>query len=473
MKTVMAELTDEIASVKLVSHACVKITAAKTVILTDPWFFGRVFNNGWGLSPEPSLDDLKKDLADVTHIWISHEHPDHLHFPSLKFLCDEVGLANIQILFQETNSEKVFDVLRKIGYTRFLPLSHLKATTISESIDIISYGHRHLDSCFGIRVKGRNWILNINDTELNANDCKIIREKFGKFPILLNQYSIAGFDGMYIDENIKNEKEAVISKMLSHHQHLSDDFTIPFASLMYFCKSDNSAFNAYRNTIFDAQKAFDSEGLKLLPLEPQGTELIWDIKNFSSTNIDAINKESTAFFKNYYKIEGLKIDVDDEVIEFDAIKQVVEERIKLWQRRTFNFIMNKMGILDFWVEDLKLGIRINFRKVSVEKISASLETVHIVINSQPLHFAFSTSFGLQSLGVSGRYRFASQIKEIPMQWKLIRIVSSLANADLFLGWRTLYDSNMIKWAWSRRKGLLGQIKQQSRRFLGSNVKSKN
>jgi hypothetical protein len=469
----MAAPTNEIASVKLLSHASVKITAAKTAILTDPWFFGRVFNNGWGLSPEPTLDDLKKDLANVTHIWISHEHPDHLHFPSLKFLCDEVGLANIQVLFQETNSEKVFDELQKIGYTRFLPLSHLKATTISESIDIISYGHRQLDSCLGIRVKGRNWIFNINDTELNVNDCKIIREKFGKFPILLNQYSIAGYDGINNDEKINYKKDAVISKMLSHQKYLSGDFTIPFASLMYFCKPDNSVFNAYRNTVFDAQKAFDSEGLKLLPLEPQGTALIWDINNFSPTNVDSINRESTAFFKNYYKTEGLKIDAPDEVIEFDVIKQVAEDRIKFWQRRTFNFIMKKMSILDFWVEDLKIGIRINFHTVSVEKISASLETVHIVINSQPLHFAFSTPFGFQSLGVSCRYRFASQIKEIPMQWKLVRIVSSLANADLFLNWRTFYNSSMIKWAWSRRKGLLGQLTQQSKRFLNSDVKSYN
>ena len=270
---------------------------------------------------------------------------------------------------------------------------------------------------------------------------------------------------MYDDEKINYEKEAVISKMLSHQKYLSGDLTIPFASLMYFCKPDNSAFNVYRNTVFDAQKAFNSEGLKLLPLEPQGTALIWDINNFSPTNVNSINRESTNFFKNYYKTESLKIDVSDEVIEFNKIKKVAEDRIKSWQRRTFNFIMKKMGTLDFWVEDLKIGIRINFHTVNVEKISTSLETVHIVINSQPLYFAFLTSFGFQSLGVSGRYRFALHVKEIPMQWKFVRIVSSLANANVFLGWRTFYDGNTIKWAWSRRKGLLSQITQQYKRFL--------
>jgi len=375
--------------------------------------FGRVFNNGWGLSPEPSLDDLKKELADVTHIWISHEHPDHLHFPSLKFLCDEVGLSNVQVLFQETNSHKVFDVLKKIGYKRFLPLSHLKATPISQSIDIISYGHRQLDSCLGIRVDGKNLILNINDTELNDHDCEIINKKFGKFPILLNQYSIAGFDGIYNEKRLNYEKETVILKMLSQHKCLSGDFTIPFASLMYFCKPDNSAFNAYRNTIFDAQRCFDLEGLKLLPLKPQGTSLIWDIKNSSISNGDTVRQESVDFFRNHYMTEDLEADSEDELIEFEVIKQAVEDRIRFWQLRTSSFIIKKMGILDFWLEDLDLGIRINFSKVSVEKIAASPETVHMIINSQPLYFAFSAPFGFQSLGVSGRYRFASHIIEVP------------------------------------------------------------
>lgn len=463
----MTMTASEKASIKLLSHASVKISAANTVILTDPWFFGRVFNNGWGLSPEPTLDDLKKDLADVTHIWISHEHPDHLHFPSLKFLSDEVGLSDIEVLFQDTNSEKVFDVLKKIGYERFRPLSHLEATPISESVDVISYGHRQLDACLGIRVDGKNLILNINDTELNEHDCEIINKKFGKFPILLNQYSIAGFDGIYNEKRLNNEKETVILKMLSHHKCLSGDFTIPFASLMYFCKPDNSAFNAYRNTIFDAQRSFDLEGLKLLPLKPQGTSLIWDIKNSSLSNGDTVSQESVDFYRNHYKTENLEADKEDELIEFEVIKQAVEDRIRFWQLRTSSFIIKKMGRLDFWLEDLDLGIRINFSKVSVEKIAASPETVHIIINSQPLYFAFSVPFGFQSLGVSGRYRFASHIKEVPRQWKFVRIISSLANADLFLGWRMVYDTKMIKWMWSRRKGLLGQIKQQFKRFLDS------
>jgi len=455
----------EAPSLKLLSHASVKITAPSVVILTDPWFFGRVFNNGWGLSPEPDIVELKSDLTDVTHIWISHEHPDHLHFPSLRFLYDEVGLEDVQILFQETNSDKVFDALKRIGYSNFQTLPHLKVCKISEYVDVISYAHRHLDSCLAVRVQGKNWILNINDTELNTNDCNVIREKVGIFPILLNQYSIAGFEGIYNTRKMEDEKLAVISKMLFHHQSLSDCITIPIASLMYFCKPDNKDFNIYRNTVFDAKKAFADSAAYLLLLKPQGAPLTCNSYSFTPINTDEIDKESTAFFQEYYKkVEELKIDANDELVSFDEIKLVVEKRIRSWQCKTFSFVIKKMGIVYFWVEDLEMGISVNFYEASVQQKPISPEMVDIVICSQPLHFAFATSFGIQTLGVSGRYRFADHIQEIPLKWKLVRIISSLANADLFLGWRMLFDIKVAKWIWSRRKGLLSQVWQQFRRF---------
>jgi hypothetical protein len=456
--------TTELFSIKLLSHASVKITAASVVILTDPWFFGGVFNNGWRLSPEPDIDDLKKDLTDVTHIWISHEHPDHLHFLSLRFLLDEVGLNDVKILFQKTNSDKVFDALRKLGYKNFLPLPHLNATKIHKSIDVFSYGHRHLDSCLGIRVKGLNWILNINDTELNAKDCDIIRAQFGKFPLLLNQYSIAGFEGIYDADKINNEKSTVLSKMLFHHRVLSGGYTIPFASLMYFCKPDNEAFNAYRNTVFDALRAFESAGANLLLLKPQGTPSIWNIDQSAPSNIEATITESTTFFKAHYHTEKLTIDASDASVPFDVIKHVAEDRMASWRRKTFDLILKKMGIIDFWVEDLQISISVDFHAASMQKTSISPQKADIVIHSQPLHFAFATPFGFQSLGVSGRYRFADHIQEIPLRWKLVRIISSLANAELYLGWGVLFSRNSYKWVWSRRKGLLSQIGQQFRRF---------
>ncbi len=51
-------------------------------ILVDPWFSGKVFNDSWELLNETNIDDL--DLSNLKYIFISHEHPDHLSWSTLK-----------------------------------------------------------------------------------------------------------------------------------------------------------------------------------------------------------------------------------------------------------------------------------------------------------------------------------------------------------------------------------------------------
>ena len=50
-------------------------------ILVDPWFKGSIFLNGWNLLKEFEYDINKMYYE---YIYISHEHPDHFHIPTLK-----------------------------------------------------------------------------------------------------------------------------------------------------------------------------------------------------------------------------------------------------------------------------------------------------------------------------------------------------------------------------------------------------
>ena len=66
--------------VRFVSHASFSVESKGTTLLTDPWLVGKVFNNGWRLVGPPAPVPLEK----VDYFWISHQHPDHLNFPTLK-----------------------------------------------------------------------------------------------------------------------------------------------------------------------------------------------------------------------------------------------------------------------------------------------------------------------------------------------------------------------------------------------------
>jgi L-ascorbate metabolism protein UlaG (beta-lactamase superfamily) len=75
----MTELT-----VEYVGHACLLISAGQERLITDPWFTNPVMANSWYQVPHYSR--TIEELPELTYIYISHEHADHLDIPALRQL---------------------------------------------------------------------------------------------------------------------------------------------------------------------------------------------------------------------------------------------------------------------------------------------------------------------------------------------------------------------------------------------------
>jgi L-ascorbate metabolism protein UlaG (beta-lactamase superfamily) len=68
-----------------INHSSFQVQHQNVNLVIDPWLDGRVFNNGWDLVSKTQFS--YEDFASVTHIWFSHEHPDHFFRPtSIKYL---------------------------------------------------------------------------------------------------------------------------------------------------------------------------------------------------------------------------------------------------------------------------------------------------------------------------------------------------------------------------------------------------
>ena len=72
-------------------------------ILVDPWFSGSVFLSSWDL-----LSELKYNINSINYnyIFISHEHPDHFHIPTLKEISNPEAKT---IIFHKTVDGKVLN----------------------------------------------------------------------------------------------------------------------------------------------------------------------------------------------------------------------------------------------------------------------------------------------------------------------------------------------------------------------------
>jgi UDP-MurNAc hydroxylase len=96
--------------IRFVSHASFSVDSNGTTLLCDPWLFGKAFNQGWALlSPAATVPWEKID-----YVWISHQHPDHLHFPTLKSL-DTQQREHLTMLYQKHASQRIPRVLQGLG----------------------------------------------------------------------------------------------------------------------------------------------------------------------------------------------------------------------------------------------------------------------------------------------------------------------------------------------------------------------
>jgi UDP-MurNAc hydroxylase len=98
--------------IKFTGHASFLIKSKNYQLLIDPWFTGSAFDLGWDLTSKFKLDH--DEISMITHIWYSHEHPDHF---SIKDLKNIYSLNNkIKIIFQYTDDKRVLNFCKKIGF---------------------------------------------------------------------------------------------------------------------------------------------------------------------------------------------------------------------------------------------------------------------------------------------------------------------------------------------------------------------
>src|SRR5260370_17639759 len=90
--------------IEFINHSGFIVHSVESHLMIDPWIDGLVFNNGWDLIAKTVLNF--DDLTRVTHIWFSHEHPDHFHPPSIGKIPESIK-KNITVLYQHTQDKRV------------------------------------------------------------------------------------------------------------------------------------------------------------------------------------------------------------------------------------------------------------------------------------------------------------------------------------------------------------------------------
>jgi UDP-MurNAc hydroxylase len=234
--------------IEFVNHASLIITSGNVRMISDPWLEGRVFHEGWDLIAKSVM--TFEDFKDITHIWFSHEHPDHFFPDNLKKISPE-HRRSIEVLFQETRDKKVVRYCKRLGFGKVTEMKPRTWITLGDQMEVINSPcdtNWAADSWLYIRTPTGTF-LNLNDCGA-ASQLHAIRELVGDVDVLATQFSYAQWinNREAIEIRLDHDR-GVLETMKLQIDVLKPGYIIPFASFAWFCTEDNFYLNAEKNKI--------------------------------------------------------------------------------------------------------------------------------------------------------------------------------------------------------------------------------
>ena len=384
--------------ITFVNHASVIFSHKNIRLITDPWLFGSAFNNGWELLSQSKFE--VNDFENITHIWFSHEHPDHFHPLVLNKIPENIR-KKITVLFQDTLDHRVAKKCEQLNFKQVIEMKPTEYISLNDEFKIKCVPNGTYDSWFYAKI-GDKKILNINDCMVDSNSqSKIVKRMIGDVDILLTQFGYASWVGNPEDVQLRvDASREKLQRIQIQDKIFQPKFIIPFASFVRFSHKDNHYMNDQMNRIENVEK-FIREKTNSIPIILYPGD-IWSGKEKIDNSL-SINKHTDDLQKN------LELYDDPKIIEFDELQKLASayiDDIKKRNNLTFVKLLHNLHFFkttNIFLKDLNISVSFNLIDGLKKSVSDKLN-VDIITDSDSLSFVFSWDYGVDTLFVNGRFR---------------------------------------------------------------------
>jgi UDP-MurNAc hydroxylase len=426
--------------IKFINHASLLVSTNKFHVLSDPWFYGAVFNNGWNLMCETKEIEIKKLLNKVNYIWLSHEHPDHFSVPFFKKYNQNIIDNGIKILFQFTEDKRVKKFLNHINI-EVVEIEFNKKIEIEKNVNIVVYKHGFYDSALLIQDQ-KNTFLNLNDCPITKAEMLKINKTFPLIDYVATQFSYAAWKGG------KNNKQwridAALEKIQIIHSIksiLKPKNIILFASFSYFSRLCNN----YLNDCWNSPKKIIDQ------LSDIKTRIIVGVPLGKLNNISDKNVIRNAHFWDSRHNEIMKSTKFDKLVTYD-IKKIEEVCNKAFIRlkNNNNYLLLKMlklisfnyvcGSINFYITDLNINFNFDLINGTLKRTNSIKADINLL--STDFVFLHEYDYGFDTLTVNGCFEEenVNGFKRLVLSYSLF----SLNNTGISFDFKIFFNIVIIK-----------------------------
>ena len=376
-----------------VGHASVLVEHRGVGLLCDPWVTGTAFNESWVPSPEPALPMAALDR--VTHLWISHEHPDHLSVPTLKSIPAD-RRRDITVLLQRHWSPLAAQFLRSLGFRDVVELPHNRVMELGGDVRIRLYQVGHEDAALAVHGGGQT-VLNLNDCKPGDRSLAGIRRAVGPIDLLLDQFSIAGWPGNPGDHQAHAAAGRRTLQVLARHvDALTPVRLLPFASFVRFAHVENAYMNPVANSVDDVVTA----GLptQVAAMYPGDTADLADTVELTESASGRYAADRVAF-------AGQSL-ISHDPVDVDEVAKAASRFVAELGAAYHGVVLRRVPPLHFTLSDgdgCCIALDVAAGTASMHD-ACDAATSRIELSTQAALHTFTERWGFPTLLISGRFR---------------------------------------------------------------------
>jgi UDP-MurNAc hydroxylase len=387
--------------ITFINHASFLLESQATSVWCDPWTMGKINNNCNALySPSAQVP-----IERVENIWLSHEHADHFHFPTLKSI-PVADRERITFLHQKHSSPRVIEAVRKLGFKKIKELPQFRWVTLKAGFEVFCGCVGTMDSFLVVRTEGE-CILNMNDCICTDAEIRYIHRLVGRPTTLLTQFSNAQWIG-----NRADDIDAVRQKMREFkYQVLTfrPEFTVAFASFMYCCSQENSWMNDFMIT-----------PARVMAMNLPGVNFMYPGDVWDSTECKFNTEEAVARYTA--DLEKLEIDPTPPSVDAETIRQAALKLLEGVRKRLSRFVLWRVKPFEVYTHDTDCIFRIYPAQGRCEVRPATQESAaraRYVMCSQVAWYAFAHTWGWNVLQGTGTFidrQFKEEGEDVLWRW---------------------------------------------------------
>jgi len=387
--------------IEWVNHASFVLEHGSVRLMTDPWLDQPVFDGGVGLLSETRF--TPDDFASITHIWISHEHPDHFHPATLKRIPDAVR-AGITLLYQDTDHHKVVSWAQGQGFKAVIELDPAEWVDLGDGLGVRCVPFSRGDSWIAFRAAGK-LVLNLNDCVVESEDkVRQIRAQLdGHSPdLLLSQFSYGGWAGNKDDPDMRQAyANEMLQRLIYQTEGLKPTWVLPMASFVWFCHRENHYMNDRSNRV-GTVASFLEQRCKVKPV------VLYPGDRWKLGEKRINRKAIRAYSRDYDRAEQTQDLVTHEPVDVDTL--VAQANAFLGQLKSLNgwlamraFRKSKL-LMDatVWLTDHEQALLLS-PTAGLSRGEAAARDCDIALSSAALSHCFQFLWGGDNLGINGRY----------------------------------------------------------------------